>query len=147
MFKFCTSSNLLFYYELLIGTQPTVLECLVIFLQSDWSTVSNVFERRASTGNGLFALLSCDFKPMFGQIVFIRIKTLGNANTVVTRHIKREKSSLPVVVRRLKTSLPRGGSTGIPQCSTMLKFRLVFQTAGKFNSGKSVGLAPITVSL
>ena len=54
MFKFCTSSNLLFYYELLIGTQPTVLECIVIFLQSDWSTLSNVFERRASTGSVLF---------------------------------------------------------------------------------------------
>ena len=91
MFKFCTSSNLLFYYELLIGTQPSVLECVVIFLQSDWSTLSNVFERRTSTGSVLFALLRSDFKPMFGQIVFIRIKTLGNTNTVVPRHIKREK--------------------------------------------------------
>ena len=78
MVNVCTSSNLLFYYELLIGTQPTVLECIVIFLQSDWSTVSNVFERRTSTGSGLFALLSSDFKPMFEHIVFIRIKTLGN---------------------------------------------------------------------
>ena len=91
---------------------------IVIFLQSDWSILSNVFERRTSTGSVLFALLSSDFKPMFGQIVFIRIKTLGNTNTVVPRDIKREKSSLPAVVRRSKASLPRGGSTGIPQCST-----------------------------
>ena len=133
MFKFCASSNLLFYYELLIGTQPSVLECIVIFLQSDWSTLSNVFERRTSTGNVLFALLRSDFKPMFGQIVFIRIKTLGNTNTVVPRHIKREKSSLPAVVRRSKASLPSGGSTGIPQCSTMLKF----QTGGKLRELQS----------
>ena len=150
MFKFCTSSNLLFYHELLIGTQPTVLECIVIFLQSDWSTMSNVFERRTSTGSGLFALLSNDFKPMFGQIVFIRIKTLGNTNTVVLRLIKREKSSLPVVVRRSKTSLHRVGSTGIPQCSTMLKFRLVFQTGGKLRENRlvwSLLKLPITVAL
>ena len=70
---------------------------------------------------------------MFGQIVLIRIKTLGNTNTVVPRHIKREKSSLPAVMRRSKASLPRGGSTGIPQCSTMLKF----QTGGKLRELQS----------
>ena len=116
MFKFCTSSNLLFYYELLIGTQPTVLECIVIFLQSDWSTLSNVFERRTSTGSVLFALLRSNFKPMFGQIVFIRIKTLGNTNTVVPRHIKREKSSLPAVVRRYPEEV-RQESHNAAQCS------------------------------
>ena len=31
IFKFCDSSNL-FFYELLIGLQPTFLECIVIFL-------------------------------------------------------------------------------------------------------------------
>ena len=115
MFKFCTSSNLLFYYELLIGTQPTVLECIVIFLQSDWSTLSNVFERRTSTGSVLFALLSSDFKPVFGQIVFVRIKTLSNTNTVVPRHIKREKSSLPAVVRRYPEEV-RQESHNAAQC-------------------------------
>ena len=30
IFKFCTSSNLLFFYELLVGPQPTFLECIVI---------------------------------------------------------------------------------------------------------------------
>ena len=43
---------------------------------------SDVFERRTSTGNGLFAHLSRDFEQIFGQIVSLRIKTLGNTNTV-----------------------------------------------------------------
>ena len=38
-FKFCTSSTVLFSYELLIGPQATFLECIVIFLQSEWSTL------------------------------------------------------------------------------------------------------------
>ena len=42
---------------------------------------------------------------IFGQIVSIRIKTLGNKNTVASRLIKREKGLLPVDVRRSKTSL------------------------------------------
>ena len=32
IFKSCASSTLLFCYELLIGSQPTFLECIVIFL-------------------------------------------------------------------------------------------------------------------
>ena len=39
-------------------------------------------QRRTSTGNGLFAQFSRDFEQIFGQIVSIRIKTLGNINTV-----------------------------------------------------------------
>ena len=69
------------------------------------SLSSDVFERRTSTGSGRFALLSHDFKQIFGQIVSIRIKTLGNKNTVASRLIKREKGLLPVDVRRSKTSL------------------------------------------
>ena len=61
--------------------------------------------RRTSTGNGLFALLSRDFEHVFGQIVSTRIKPLGNTNTVASRLIKSEKGSLPVDVRRSKTSL------------------------------------------
>jgi len=57
-----------------------------------------------STGSGLFALLSRDFEQIFGQIVSIRIKTLSNTNMVASRLIKREKGSLPVGVRRSKTS-------------------------------------------
>ena len=40
IFKFRTSSNLFFPYKLQIGPQPTFLECIVIFLKSDWSTLS-----------------------------------------------------------------------------------------------------------
>ena len=69
------------------------------------SLSSDVFERRTSTGNGLFALLSRDFEQIFGQIVSTRIKTLGNINTVASRLIKRGKGSLPVDVGRSKTSL------------------------------------------
>ena len=69
------------------------------------SLSSDVFERRTSTGNGRFALLSRDFEQIFGQIVSVRIKTLGNINTVASRLIKRGKGSLPVDVRRSKTSL------------------------------------------
>ena len=39
IFKFCASSNLLFFYEMLIGLQPTLLGCIVI-CESDWSTLS-----------------------------------------------------------------------------------------------------------
>ena len=69
------------------------------------SLSSDVFERRTSTGNGRFALLSRDFEQIFGQIVSVRIKTLGNLNKVVSRLIKRGKGSLPVDVRSSKTSL------------------------------------------
>ena len=69
------------------------------------SLSSDVFERRTSTGSGLFAHLSHDFEQTFGQIVSIRIKTLGNKNTIASRLIKRGKGSLPVDVHRSKTSL------------------------------------------
>ena len=60
---------------------------LQVYGLSDWtytsrvqllgSLRSDVFERRTSTGNGRFALLSRDFEQIFGQIVSIRIKTLA----------------------------------------------------------------------
>ena len=37
----------------------------------------------------------------------LRVKILSNKNLVAPRHIKREKSSLPVYVRRSKTSLSK----------------------------------------
>ena len=76
-----------------------------VSLSTIGSLSSDVFERRTSTGNGRFALLSRDFEQIFGQIVSIRIKTLGNINTLASRLIKRGKGSLPVDVRRSKTSL------------------------------------------
>ena len=66
------------------------------YVEIPGSLSSDVFERRTSTGSGRFALLSRDFEQIFGQIVSIRIKTLGNINTVASRLTKREKGSLPV---------------------------------------------------
>ena len=53
---------------------------------------SDVFDRRTSTGSGLFALLSRDFEQIWGQIVSLRVKTLSNTNFVVPRHIKKKKA-------------------------------------------------------
>ena len=62
---------------------------------------SDVFGRRTSTGNVLVALLSRDFEH-------IREKTHNNiTNFVASRHIARKKGSLPVDMRRSKTSLPK----------------------------------------
>ena len=49
--------------------------------------------------------MSRDFEQIFGQIVSVRIKTLGNINTVASRLIIRGKGSLPLDVRRSKTSV------------------------------------------
>ena len=59
---------------------------------------------RTSTGSGLFALLNNGFEQMFRQIVSIREKTLSNTNLEASRHVKK-RGSLPVHVRRSKTSL------------------------------------------
>ena len=53
---------------------------------------NDAFERRTSTGSGLFALLSRDFEQIWGQIVSLRVKTLSNTNLVVPRHIKKKKA-------------------------------------------------------
>ena len=82
---------------------PVRISCALSSLVGSLS--SDVFERRTSTGNGNFALLSRDFEQLFGQIVSLRIKTLGNINTVASRLINRGKGSLPLDVRRSKTSL------------------------------------------
>ena len=43
-----------------------------------------------------FAFLGSGFAQMFGQIAFIRVKTLSIINFVLPRHIKGEEDSLPV---------------------------------------------------
>ena len=57
---------------------------------------NDVFERRKSTGSGLFAILGRDFDQLFGQIICMRVKTLRNKNLV---------ASLPVDLRRSKPLL------------------------------------------
>ena len=53
----------------------------------------------------LFVPLSHDVEQLFGQIVSVRVKPPSKTNLVASRLIKREKGSLPVDVRRSKTSL------------------------------------------
>ena len=69
----------------------------------------DVFERRASTGNGRFAILSSGCAQIFRKIVSIRVKTLPRTlpRTQILvasrRHSIREKASLPGYVHRSKT--------------------------------------------
>ena len=65
----------------------------------------NVFERRTSTGSGLFSFFDGGFTQIFSQIASITVKKLRNTNLISSRHVKRENTSLPVDVRRSKTSL------------------------------------------
>ena len=69
------------------------------------SLSSDVFEPRTSSRSGLFALLNRQFEQMFGQILSIRVKLRSNAILVPWRYIKRGTGSLPVDVRRSRTSL------------------------------------------
>ena len=69
------------------------------------SLSNNVFERRTSTGSGLFSFLDGGFAQIFCQIASITVKKLRNTNFISSRHVKRENTSLPVDVRRSKTSL------------------------------------------
>ena len=66
---------------------------------------NDVFEWRTSTGSGPFLFLDDCFAQIFSQIVTIIVKKLSNTNFISSRHIKREKSSLPVDVRGSKTPL------------------------------------------
>ena len=65
---------------------------------------SDVFEGRKSTGSGPFALLSRDFEQILRANTFTCSNSAKQA-ALVPRHIKREKGSLLVDVRRSKTSL------------------------------------------
>ena len=80
----------------------------LIWLLAPTGSLSNsVFERRTSTGSGLFATLGSGWAQIFGQIVFIREKKLSDTNFLASRHIKEEKASLPVDVHRSKSCLLR----------------------------------------
>ena len=69
------------------------------------SLSNNVFECRTSTGSGLFSFFDSGFAQIFSQIASITVKKLRNTNFISSRHVKRENTSLPVDVRRSKTSL------------------------------------------
>ena len=51
------------------------------------------------------------FAKIVSQIVSIRVKKLSNTNFIASRLVKREKTLLPVDVRRSKTSLLK-----LPNC-------------------------------
>ena len=74
-----------------------------------WETIgslsNNVFERRTSNGSGLFSFFDGGFAQILSQIASITVKKLRNTNFISSRHVKRENTSLPVDVRRSKTSL------------------------------------------
>ena len=69
------------------------------------SLSNNVFERRTSTGSGLFSFFDGGFAQIFSQIASITVKKLRNTMFISSRHVNRENTSLPVDVRRSKTSL------------------------------------------
>ena len=69
------------------------------------SLSNNVFERRTSTGSGPFSFFDGGFAQILSQIASITVKKLRNTNFISSRHVKRENTSLPVDVRRSKTSL------------------------------------------
>ena len=65
----------------------------------------DVFERRTSTGSGLFSFLDSGFAHFLGQLVSIIVKTRRNTNLGASRCFKMKKTSLPVDVRRSKMPL------------------------------------------
>ena len=69
------------------------------------SLSNGVFEWRTSTGSALFSFFDGGFAQIFSQIASITVKKLRNTNFISSRHVKRENTSLPVDVRRSKTSL------------------------------------------
>ena len=53
-----------------------------------------------------FTFLSGGFAQIFSQIVSVRVKKKRGTNFISSRHVKREKASLPVDVRRSRTLNP-----------------------------------------
>ena len=72
--------------------------CQTFFIRVFIST--KVCQRPKSNGSGLFAILSHDFEQIFEQILPVRVKSLSNTDLVSSRHLKTEKGSLPVEMRR-----------------------------------------------
>ena len=75
----------------------------------------------------LFALSDSGFALTFGQIVSISVKELNNTNLVASRHIKRERASLPVDACSSKTCLLNLPNKG--------KSKLQFRFSCYYNNG------------
>ena len=55
------------------------------------------FERRTPTGSVFFALFGSGFARNFEKIVCMKVKEPNKTNLVTSRHIKKEKASVPVI--------------------------------------------------
>ena len=55
-------------------------------------------ELRQTSGSCEFVCSS--FAQIFGQVVSIRVKTLSNTNVILSRHIRREETLLPIDMRQ-----------------------------------------------
>ena len=89
-----------------LGMTPEDLGYDNPFLSASVGSLSNyVFEPRTSTGSGLCSFFDGGFAQIFSQIASITVKKLRNTNFISSRHVKGENTSLPVDVRRSKTSL------------------------------------------
>ena len=88
-----------------VGFQSRVIFACVNKIETLGSLSNNVFERRTLTGSGLFSFFDGSFAQIFSQIASITVKKLRNTNFISSRYVKRENTSLPVDVRRSKTSL------------------------------------------
>ena len=85
------------------------------------SLSKDVFKRRTSTGSGRFANLRRDFDQFLDQIVSMIEKIFRNTNLVFSRHLRREKDSLPVDVRHLTCCFPRILYKETSLCNRVLK--------------------------
>ena len=70
-------------------------------------------------------------------MVFIREKKLGNTNLSASRHIKMEKASLPIDMRRSKTSLLKlsNSERNCKYCFiTLMILSVIFMAHGIYNT-------------
>ena len=97
----------------------------------------DVFERRTSTGSGLFSFLDSGFAHLLGQLVSIIAKTLRNTNLGASRCFKMKKTSVPVDVRRSKTPLLKlPNNEGVPQIKPYVTSQKLLDSPSTFNAQK-----------
>ena len=98
----------------------------------------DVFERRTSTGNGLFSFLDSGFAHLLGPLVSIIAKTLRNTNLGASRCFKMKKTSLPVDVHRSKTPLLKlPNNEGVPQIKPYVTSQKLLDSPSTFNAQKT----------
>ena len=98
----------------------------------------DVFERRTSTGSGLFSFLDSGFAHLLGQLVSIIVKTLRNTNLGASRCFKMKKTSVPVDVRRSKTPLLKlPNNEGVPQIKPYVTSQKLLDSPSTFNAQKT----------